>query len=133
MKINAICKIIVLSTILTSTGFAMGTSVNVEFEKGKNSGHYSGVIKGYDYDVYNFLARKGQKIRVNISNQGAYAYLLGPGIEDSVFLYKYSPDVDNQGRYILPASGKYELRIMQTRNDARKYKKKEYSVDIEIK
>ncbi len=32
-----------------------------------------------------------------------------------------------------PASGKYELRVLQTRNDARKNKTKKYNVDIQIK
>ncbi|HGY9312484.1 TPA: hypothetical protein ACOSSO_000717, partial [Escherichia coli] len=31
------------------------------------------------------------------------------------------------------ASGKYELRVLQTRNDARKNKTKKYNVDIQIK
>ncbi|EPX8206892.1 TPA: g-type lysoyme inhibitor PliG, partial [Escherichia coli] len=37
------------------------------------------------------------------------------------------------GQYSLPASGKYELRVLQTRNDARKNKTKKYNVDIQIK
>ena len=38
------------------------------------------------------------------------------------------PDIprqlDSHGQYSLPASGKYELRVLQTRNDARKNKTK---------
>ncbi|EAB3846114.1 inhibitor of g-type lysozyme, partial [Salmonella enterica] len=37
------------------------------------------------------------------------------------------------GQYTLPASGKYELRVLQTRNEARKNKAKKYSVNIQIK
>lgn len=34
------------------------------------------------------------------------------------------PELDSHGQYSLPASGKYELRVLQTRNDARKNKTK---------
>ncbi|WP_137462909.1 hypothetical protein, partial [Escherichia coli] len=47
-------------------------------------------------------------------------YLFGPGIDDSVDLSRYSPELDSHGQYSLPASGNYELRVLQTRNDARK-------------
>lgn len=43
------------------------------------------------------------------------------------------PELDSHGQYSLPASGKYELRVLQTRNDARKNKTKKYNVDIQIK
>lgn len=45
-------------------------------------------------------------------------------IDDSVDLSRYSPELDSHGQYSLPASGKYELRVLQTRNDARKNKTK---------
>ncbi|ASG52236.1 hypothetical protein CES94_11080 [Escherichia coli] len=60
-------------------------------------------------------------------------HLFGPGIDDSVDLSRYSPELDSHGQYSLPASGKYELRVLQTRNDARKNKTKKYNVDIQIK
>ncbi|HAL6685132.1 TPA: inhibitor of g-type lysozyme, partial [Escherichia coli] len=107
--------------------------VNVEFSKGHSSAQYSGEIKGYDYDTYTFYAKKGQKVHVSISNEGADTYLFGPGIDDSVDLSRYSPELDSHGQYSLPASGKYELRVLQTRNDARKNKTKKYNVDIQIK
>ncbi len=67
---------------------------------------------------------KGQKVHVSISNEGADTYLFGPRIDDSVDLSRYSPELDSHGQYSLPASGKYELRVLQTRNDARKTKLK---------
>ena len=103
------------------------------FSKGHSSAQYSGEIKGYDYDTYTFYAKKGQKVHVSISNEGADTYLFGPGIDDSVDLSRYSPELDSHGQYSLPASGKYELRVLQTRNDARKNKTKKYNVDIQIK
>ncbi|WP_423779549.1 PPC domain-containing protein [Escherichia coli] len=105
----------------------------IKFRKGHSSAQYSGEIKGYDYDTYTFYAKKGQKVHVSISNEGADTYLFGPGIDDSVDLSRYSPELDSHGQYSLPASGKYELRVLQTRNDARKNKTKKYNVDIQIK
>ena len=111
MKIKGISKAVLLLALLTSTSFAAGKNVNVEFRKGHSSAQYSGEIKGYDYDTYTFYAKKGQKVHVSISNEGADTYLFGPGIDDSVDLSRYSPELDSHGQYSLPASGKYELRV----------------------
>lgn len=111
MKIKSISKAVLLFALLTSTSFAAGKNVNVEFRKGHSSAQYSGEIKGYDYDTYTFYAKKGQKVHVSISNEGADTYLFGPGIDDSVDLSRYSPELDRHGQYSLPASGKYELRV----------------------
>lgn len=77
MKIKSIRKAVLLLALLTSTSFAAGKNVNVEFRKGHSSAQYSGEIKGYDYDTYTFYAKKGQKVHVSISNEGADTYLLG--------------------------------------------------------
>lgn len=58
MKFKSIAKTVFLFALLTSADFATGKNVNVEFDKGQNSASYSGVIKGYDYDTYNFQGRK---------------------------------------------------------------------------
>ncbi len=49
MKIKSISKACsLLLALLTSTSFAAGKNVNVEFRKGHSSAQYSGEIKGYD-------------------------------------------------------------------------------------
>lgn len=101
MKIKGISKAVLLLALLTSTSFAAGKNVNVEFRKGHSSAQYSGEIKGYDYDTYTFYAKKGQKVHVSISNEGADTYLFGPGIDDSVDLSRYSPELDSHGQYSL--------------------------------
>ena len=78
MKINGVSKAIFLFALLTSTASAAGKDVNVEFRKGHSSAQYSGEIKGYDYDTYNFYAKKGQKVHVSISNEGADIVLFRP-------------------------------------------------------
>ena len=104
MKIKGISKAVLLLALLTSTSFAAGKNVNVEFRKGHSSAQYSGEIKGYDYDTYTFYAKKGQKVHVSISNEGADTYLFGPGIDDSVDLSRYSPELDSHGQYSLLAN-----------------------------
>ncbi|QRF11453.1 PPC domain-containing protein [Klebsiella africana] len=132
MKINDICKALFLFTLTISTGLAAGKNVNVEFQKGHNIARYTGKIEGYDYDTYNFYARKNQKVNVSISNERADIVLFGPGISDSVEFSRYSPELDQNGQYTLPATGKYELRVLQTRNEARKNKTKKYNLSIQI-
>ncbi|ECU0900099.1 inhibitor of g-type lysozyme [Salmonella enterica] len=133
MKIKRIGKAVFLLALLTSTCLAAGKNINVEFRKGHYSAQYSGIIKGYDYDTYKFQAKKGQQLHVNISNEGVDTCLFGPEISDSVDLSRYSSALNDNGQYTLPASGNYELRILQTRNDARKNKAKKYRVNIQIK
>ncbi|EDF5515173.1 PPC domain-containing protein [Salmonella enterica] len=133
MKGRVIRKAVLLLVLLTSTTFATGKDISIKFKKGDDSAQYSGVIKGYDYDTYSFRANKGQNVHVNLSNEDTDIYLFGPGISDSVNLSRYSPELDDNGQYTLPASGKYELRVLQTRNDARKSKVKKYKINIQIK
>lgn len=45
MKIKSIRKAVLLLALLTSTSFAAGKNVNVEFRKGHSSAQYSGEIK----------------------------------------------------------------------------------------
>lgn len=123
MKIKSISKAVLLLALLTSTSFAAGKNVNVEFSKGHSSAQYSGEIKGYDYDTYTFYAKKVRKC-MWVSLMKALILTFGPWIDDSVDLSRYSPELDSHGQYSLPASGKYELRVLQTRNDARKTKLK---------
>ena len=49
-------------------------------------------------------------------------YLWGNQLKDSINLGEYSPELDNNGIYILPASGEYEIRVLQPRSQARKDK-----------
>ncbi|ECF6085753.1 inhibitor of g-type lysozyme [Salmonella enterica] len=133
MKIKHIGKAVFLLALVTSTCFAAGKSINVEFRKGHYRAQYSGIIKGYDYDTYKFQAKKGQQLHISMSNESADTYLFGPGISDSVDLSRYSPALNDAGKYTLPASGNYKLRILQTRNDARRNKTKKYRISIQIK
>lgn len=39
-------------------------------------------------------------------------YLWGNQLKDSINLGEYSPELDDNGVYILPASGEYEIRVL---------------------
>ncbi|WP_252965371.1 hypothetical protein, partial [Shigella sonnei] len=67
------------------------------------------------------------------SGKNIIRWLLKKRTNGSVRYCQYTSELDSHGQYSLPASGKYELRVLQTRNDARKNKTKKYNVDIQIK
>lgn len=89
MKIKGISKAVLLLALLTSTSFAAGKNVNVEFRKGHSSAQYSGEIKGYDYDTYTFYAKKGQKVHVRSLMK---ALILTSSGQESMILLIY-PDI----------------------------------------
>lgn len=89
MKIKGISKAVLLLALLTSTSFAAGKNVNVEFRKGHSSAQYSGEIKGYDYDTYTFYAKKGQKVHERSLMK---ALILTSSGQESMILLIY-PDI----------------------------------------
>jgi len=93
-------------------------TVVVKFAKKAYSANYYGRIDGYKYDSYKFYAK---------------TYLWGNQLKDSINLGEYSPELDDNGIYILPASGEYEIRVLQPRSQARKDKKPQYWMSINIK
>lgn len=58
MKIKSISKAVLLLALLTSTSFAAGKNVNVEFSKGHSSAQYSGEIKGIRLRYIYLLCQK---------------------------------------------------------------------------
>ena len=58
----------------------------------------------------NFYAKKGQKLKVKLTGGNVETYLWGNQLKDSINLGEYSPELDDNGIYILPASGEYEIR-----------------------
>ena len=126
-------KVIILLACVTTTALAAGTRTDILFTKGHDSELYTGYIKGYDYDSYFFQAKKGQLVHISMANETPDLVLFGPGIDDSVSLGKYSPDLDDKGQYTLPASGRYELRVLQSRAEARHNKIQNYKFKIQIK
>ncbi|WP_201545750.1 hypothetical protein [Psychrobacter sp. H7-1] len=108
-------------------------AVNVQFAKGKSSSNYKGQITGTQYYSYHFIAKKGQKLKVKIDGGNVDAYLFNDRLKDSVYMSKYSPELDTDGAYTLPYSGEYELRVLQPRSQARLGKTPKYNLQISIK
>lgn len=106
------------ATLLMATGFssttmAAGIAQKVQFAPGQSQAQYQGNIQGQDFDRYTFYAQKGQQL--NISTDGS-----NPNIVAVVnYLGKNSTDVLATQNQVLPYNGRYEVRVMQTRNGAR--------------
>lgn len=107
-------------------------AVTVKFKAGASGATYNGKIKGYGYDQYSFYARKGQALKV-VTTGNVDSYLFHNRLADSVNLGEYSSDLDSNGDYILPYTGTYQVKVMQTRNDARKGKAPSYTLQLTIR
>ena len=110
-----------------------GKTVTVKFAKGASAANYSGQIKGTKYDTYTFTAKKGQKLKVKATGGNVDTYLFGAHIADSVNVGQYSPALDNNGAYTLPATGTYQLRVLQPRSQANQGKQPKYNLQIAIR
>ncbi|MGP5212020.1 PPC domain-containing protein [Psychrobacter alimentarius] len=111
---------------------AVAKTVDVQFKKGASSANYYGKLKGSKYDSYTFYAKKNQKLSVKTTGGNVDSYLFNKNLSDSVNVGEYSSELDNQGYYKLPYSGKYELRILQPRSQASKGKTPPYWLELSI-
>ncbi|MGV6988247.1 MliC family protein [Testudinibacter sp. P80/BLE/0925] len=102
-----------------STAYAADTQV--QFKKGQTAATYSGKIKGSEYDSYFFTAKQGQVLKVDLDTK-AHAEVVLFGQDNFVA-------GDN---YVLPQSGKYEVRVLQMRTFARRGAQSPYSLTITI-
>ena len=107
-------------------------AVAVKFKAGASGATYNGKIKGYGYDQYSFYAKKGQALKV-VTTGNVDSYLFHNRLADSVTFGEYSSDLDSNGDYILPYTGTYQVKVMQTRNDARKGKAPSYTLQLTIR
>ncbi len=107
-------------------------AVAVKFKAGASGATYHGKIKGYGYDQYSFYAKKGQRLKA-VTTGNVDSYLFNNRLADSVNLGEYSSDLDSHSDYILPYTGTYQVRVMQTRNDARKGKTPNYTLQLKIR
>ena len=129
----ALTLTIVSPVVLANDNNDIRKTIVVKFAKKAHSANYYGRIDGYKYDSYKFYAKKGQKLKVKLTGGNVEAYLWGNQLKDSINLGEYSPELDDKGIYILPASGEYEIRVLQPRSQARKDKKPQYWMSINIK
>lgn len=95
----------------------------VKFAAGSNSGVVSGKVSGYDTCDYSLTAQKGQTLSAKLTK--------GSGL-DVIMLDPVEHDFAN-GALKLPQSGRYTVRVLQTRNDARKGKVRDFSLTLGVK
>lgn len=129
----ALTLTIVSPVVLANDNNDIRKTVVVKFAKKAYSANYYGRIDGYKYDSYKFYAKKGQKLKVGLTGGNVETYLWGSQLKNSINLGEYSPELDDNDIYILPASGEYEIRVSQPRSQARKDKKPQYWISINIK
>ncbi|MFV5592058.1 PPC domain-containing protein [Acinetobacter variabilis] len=129
----ALTLTIVSPVVLANDNNNIRKTIVVKFAKKAYSANYYGKIDGYKYDSYKFYAKKGQKLKVKLTGGNVEAYLWSNQLKDSINLGEYSPELDDKGIYILPASGEYEIRVLQPRSQASKDKKPQYWMSINIK
>jgi hypothetical protein len=128
----ALPVLMVSPTVMAASSDAVAKTVNVQFKKGASSANYYGKLKGSKYDSYTFYAKKNQKLSVKTTGGNVDSYLFNKNLSDSVNVGEYSSELDNQGYYTLPYSGKYELRILQPRSQASKGKTPPYWLEVSI-
>jgi hypothetical protein len=132
MTAALIAGLTITSTASMAAADKPAKAVAVKFKAGASGATYHGKIKGYGYDQYSFYAKKGQKLKA-VTTGNVDSYLFNNRLADSVNLGEYSSDLDSHGDYILPYTGTYQVRVMQTRNAARKGKTPNYTLQLTIR
>ena len=132
MTAALIAGLTLTSTATMAAADKPAKAVAVKFKAGASGATYHGKIKGYGYDQYSFYAKKGQRLKA-VTTGNVDSYLFNNRLADSVNLGEYSSDLDSHGDYILPYTGTYQVRVMQTRNAARKGKTPNYTLQLTIR
>ena len=132
MTAALIAGLTITSTASMAAADKPAKAVAVKFKAGASGATYHGKIKGYGYDQYSFYAKKGQRLKA-VTTGNVDSYLFNNRLANSVNLGEYSSDLDSHGDYILPYTGTYQVRVMQTRNAARKGKTPNYTLQLTIR
>jgi hypothetical protein len=104
----------------------------VQFAAGANSATVKGTVKGYDSVDYTLTAKAGQtmSVKMTTTNASSYFNVLPPGSTGEAIFIGSSEGNNYSG--VLPASGKYTVRVYLMRNAARRNETASYSVSFKI-
>jgi hypothetical protein len=104
----------------------------VQFAAGTNSATVKGTVKSYDSVDYTLVAKAGQtmSVKMTTSNASSYFNVLPPGSTSEAIFIGSSEGNNYSG--VLPASGKYTVRVYLMRNAARRNETASYSVNFKI-
>ncbi|CEO38796.1 hypothetical protein C0Z01_15030 [Photobacterium kishitanii] len=123
--------------ILSSCSFmaiAADSNETVHFKTDTSSSQYTATAANYDVNNYVFYAKKDQHLKVTLDTKSTklWVILLNSKLERIADLNPFSADINDNGEYILPYSGKYSIRIGQYRAFARRGESSHYTLTIAI-
>ena len=123
--------------ILSSCSFmaiAADSTEAVHFKTGASSEQYVATTASYDVNNYVFYAKKDQHLKVTLDTKSTklWVILLDSKLERVADLNPYSADINDNGEYVLPYTGKYTIRIGQYRAFARRGESSHYTLTIAI-
>lgn len=118
---KTVFAVLTAATVLATVPSAYAADTTVQFKKGQTSATYQGKIQGDAYDSYFFTAKQGQVLKLNLDSD-AHAEMVLFGQDD----YVVGED------YVLPKSGKYEVRVLQMRTFARRGAESPYRLTVDI-
>ncbi|SMY38151.1 Inhibitor of g-type lysozyme precursor [Photobacterium malacitanum] len=123
--------------ILSSCSFmaiAADSTEAVHFKTGASSEQYVATTTSYDVNSYVFYAKKDQHLKVTLDTKSTklWVILLDSKLERVADLNPYSADINDNGEYVLPYTGKYTIRIGQYRAFARRGESSHYTLTIAI-
>ncbi|MFB2531073.1 PPC domain-containing protein [Paracoccus sp. p3-h83] len=101
-----------LCGLTAQTALAADCGGAIRFAAGTDRGSVSGTIAGADLCEYRLSARKGQVMTVALDAPSGFEAIVIDPVEHNF---------DADGALPLPKDGAYKLRILQTRNSARKH------------
>lgn len=95
----------------------------VSFAKGASQGTVSGSFKGYDVCDHTISARAGQTLTATLK--------AGPGAE-AIVVSPVEHALDPGSALVLPQNGTYTVRVLQTRNEARRGRSQNYTLTLGV-
>ncbi|WP_235861959.1 hypothetical protein [Photobacterium kishitanii] len=113
---------------------AADSNETVHFKTDTSSGQYTATAANYDVNNYVFYAKKDQHLKITLDTKSTklWVILLNSKLERIADLNPFSADINDNGEYILPYTGKYSIRIGQYRAFARRGESSHYTLTIAI-
>lgn len=114
---------LIATALLAAAGTvpAQARDATVRFQRGQDAATFAGLIRGYAYDRYFFSARAGQTLTATLDTDRADAILFN------------RDGADLATGYVLPDTGRYEIRVLQTRAAARRGYRVPYRLSVSIR
>ncbi len=116
-KIFFISLLLVVAWVVSVRETSAQRRVNVSFQKGANSATVKGNIKGYGYIDYLVQANEGQTLSTRLTATNRFTNAI---VFDTTMERLEGDETDDNFSAVLPASGVYVIRVLMSRNEARR-------------